>query len=128
MNINQEEFFTVESITSLGGGSTVVVLITNTVCYLIPNIKNSKWISFIASLLIPFLFVNAGTIDVSTVFLSVVNGFLIFNTAVGFSVLGRELKGKGRNFSETIDNIDVFKGVQTDRAKKERVFWKKWTW
>lgn len=80
--------FTWESLVSLQGATTVVVLVPNVLTFLIGSSFQpyEKWVAFIIALLLSFLVAfQASGKSVTKWILAILNGFFIFASAVGLT-------------------------------------------
>ena len=87
-----KDFYTLSTLFSLGGSSTAVWIITSTIGYLIESTKSKKvkrWIGLILSVILALL--GASLVEGSKTPLlwvvAIVNGFLIYITALGFNTI-----------------------------------------
>jgi len=88
--------FTWESLVSLQGATTVVILVPNVLTFLIGKSFQpyEKWVAFIIALLLSFLVASqASGKGVTKWILAVLNGFFIFASAAGLTeALGSGIK------------------------------------
>lgn len=109
-----EEFFTTSTLFTLGGSTTAIWIITSAIGYLFEfemSEKIKKWIVFILSFAI--VLIGATLVkepNIVTWVVAVVNGFLVFLTALGLNTLvsARQVKEETRKLP-TRDTEDVEK-------------------
>jgi uncharacterized membrane protein YfcA len=99
-----DQLYTVNSLLTLGGSATAVWVITSVIGYLFNNLNNKniqtlqKWLGFALSLVFALLGAFLLKPEERTVFtwiVAIVNGFLIYLTAIGESALTNNIDRRG---------------------------------
>jgi len=92
---SQNEFFTLQSILTISGASGVVLLISNSLQSALNF--NPKWLALLIAQVVSFISLFIGDeIHFANVVLAILNGFLIYSTAVGANQFtGKDIDQRG---------------------------------
>jgi uncharacterized membrane protein YjjP (DUF1212 family) len=94
------EFFTVNSFATLAGATAIVWVSTSVIKFLLDGKIQVKWIAFVLSELVSFLgafYLTAPPEKISLVvraLIALINGFLIFATALGLNAITTKPDGE----------------------------------
>jgi len=120
------EFFTMNSFATLSGASGIVFMATSVIKYLTNGRYNPKWLAFVMSELVSFvgisLAVNTKGAGLMTgIIIGLLNGMLIFATALGINTVSTKLVPQEANAADS--NADTSKGTKkiTEFIAKDKI-------
>lgn len=95
--MNITDAITWESLTTVGGGSIAITLVTNVLGSLVPGFDGlRKYVAFVLALALSVgVAANLPDASMSKWILAVLNGFLIYATSVGLNQVGSAAGGGG---------------------------------
>lgn len=129
---NANDFFTFQSLLTFGGATTATVVVSNAIQYVTQ--KNPRWLALaiaqavcLGTVLITLFTASEGGAPApvaSSLFVAVINGFLVFSSAVGITqMVPNEGTGAGGKAARSVTEGQV--GADTS-SSRQRGFWSNW--
>ena len=124
------DFFTLQSLLTFGGATTATVVISNGIQFITE--RNPRWLGLaiaqcvsVGTVLLGFVPGGAeieGAASPSTVFVAVINGFLVFSSAVGITAMAPGDAASGNGLARSVtDDVEDVRG-----RPRRREFWTNW--
>jgi hypothetical protein len=105
---NVDEFFSLDSFKTLGGSSSAVWMTTNVIAYVFSY--EAKWIGLAIAILIAIgACIGKKKIEVKYYAIALLNGLLIYSTAVGISSI-KDGSLKNYDSTKTLQHSDILQG------------------